>query len=118
MTTIHDGVEMPPYHIFIPYNAKIADITHADVLHHFLNLETALSETRKIVMVQIKANRMAGTGNFRVYPNEGAQTMNITNNQEMMIVIADGTQRLDYSLSVANDDWDIYGFSYVVEIPR
>lgn len=31
-------------------------------------------------------------------------------------VIADGTQRLQYSLVVANDDYDLYCLGYVVEV--
>ena len=108
--------------IFVPYNAKIADITHADTNLHTLTLANAAGtgaiagETRKIVALAIDANRVAGTGNFYVYPNEGVNTYNATWGSEgEMVVIANGTQRFQYSLTVNNDDFDIYCLGYVVE---
>jgi len=102
--------------IFIPYDGKIADITHPDTNKHTLDLATILTETRKIIGLIIYIFRMAGTGGFIVYPAEGATGLWISNGDKSpTIVIADGTQRLQYSLYVANDDWDIYCSGYVVE---
>ena len=105
-----------PRQIFVPYNAKIADITHADTNKHTLNLATALSETRKIIAIQGEPRRMAGTGDFRIYPNEGAGIIqNGFNYQDHWTIIANGTQRLQYSLETAGDDYDFYCWGYVVE---
>ena len=106
-------------HYFIPYNGKIADITHADTNKHTLDLETALSETRKIIAVILVAERIAGAGELYAYPNEGAgycdlDLWGVYNQQN--IIIKDASQRLQYSLSVANDDFDLYCRGYVVEV--
>jgi len=105
-----------PRQIFVPYNGKIADITHADTNKHTLDLATALSETRKIIEVELATNRIAGTGTFYPYPNEGATRSEIISPYRGDgVVIANATQRLQYSLSAANDDWDLYCLGYVVE---
>lgn len=100
----------------VPYNAKIADITHADTSVHYLDLAVALPETRKIIKLTIRASRISGTGELRVYSNEGAayqQAGTITT--DVTVTIAAGTQRLKYNLTVANDDFDLYCFGYDVE---
>jgi hypothetical protein len=108
--------------IFVPYNGKIADITHADTDKHYLTLANSAGtgaiagETRKIVAITIKTNRMAGSGAFYMYPNEGTSSYAISSGVVgSMIVIADGTQRLQYNQTVAGDDWDVYCLGYVVE---
>ena len=104
--------------IFVPYNGKIADITEADTNRHTLDLATALNETRKIVAVNVSGTRITGTGYFHVYPNEGTHyfELGVWNTYPRgYCAIANGTQRLQYKLSVANDDYDIYCFGYVVE---
>jgi hypothetical protein len=109
--------------IFVPYNEKIADITHADTILHTLELANAAGtgaiagETRKIVSVEIGADRIAGNGSFRMYPNEGARILNINTGTAYhhIVIIANATNRLQYSLSVTNDDWDVYCVGYVVE---
>lgn len=112
---------------FVPYNAKIADITETDAEpnRHTLTLANPAGtgaiagETRKIIAVQLGNERIVGTGFLNFYPNEG--TYFVTNYQiyrtgiPIWIVIKDGTQRLQYSLGVANDDWDLFCYSYVVE---
>ena len=106
-----------PVHIFVPYNGKIADITHADTNNHTLNLAVALSETRKIIKVQILGVRIAGTGDIKIYPNEGASSyiLQTSGYYSDECIIANGTNRMLYSLTVANDDWDLYCFGYVVQ---
>ena len=102
--------------VVVPYNGKIADITETDTAKHTLDLETALSETRKIIMVILTWWRVSGTGELRIYPNEG--TYNFAGSSQYLgvsCVIADGTQRLQYAQSVANDDFDLYCLGYVVE---
>jgi hypothetical protein len=103
--------------LFVPYNGKIADITHADTNKHTLDLATALSETRKIIVVIVMSGRMAGTGYLNCYPNEGADRIltGSGSGADHSVVIKDGTNELRYALSVANDDFDLYCFGYVVE---
>lgn len=102
--------------IVVPMNAKIADITHADTAKHFLDLETSLSETRKIIQVMVAPQRMAGTGNLRFFPNEGPTAIYESwFNGATCVIIADGTQRLQYDLTVANDDFDVHCVGYMVE---
>lgn len=102
--------------IFVPFNGKIADITHADTNKHTLDLAAALGETRKIVDIRLMGARIAGTGFFWIYPDEGAQKDFLSSwAQSVDITIKDATQRLQYCLSVAGDDWDLYCFGYVVE---
>ena len=103
--------------VFVPYNAKIADITEADTDKHTLDLAAALGETRKIIMIWFTMWRISGTGEFLAYSNEGteAQTGFTRGAHKWIIAVADGTQRLQYSQSTANDDWDLYCSGYVVE---
>ena len=104
-------------HRFIPYNGKIADITHADLNKHTLDLAAVLGETRKIIAVIVNAVLMVGAGNIYCYPNEGAFSLRFGDYQayNQFVVIANGTQRLQYALDTINDDWDVYCFGYVVE---
>jgi len=101
----------------IPYNGKIADIKETDTSKHTLNLATALGETRKIIAVQVEASRITGTGYLFVYPNEGARVLGEVNRDffAFWCIIKDGTQRLQYYQTVANDDFDLYCYGYVVE---
>ena len=107
--------------IFVPYNGKIADITKADTNNHFLDLAAALGETRKIIVVIVRAYRVSGVGTMFAYPNEGSQKVQIGNslsgqeNTLGVIGIADGTGQLQYSQGLANDDWDLYCFGYWVQ---
>jgi len=102
---------------FVPYNNKIADINESDTNKHFLDLEAALGETRKIVGLIIRADRVSGSGVFYIYPNEGtAMAVYLSSGLSSPIcLIKEGSQRLQYRQSVANDDWDIYCFGYIVE---
>ena len=118
MSGLGFGRVIPKLQKFVPYNGKIADITEADTNKHFLDLETALSETRKIIAVQLHQTLVAGADDLYAYPNEGtektwiyARSLGVAN----WIIIADGTQRLQYSLETANDDFDVYCIGYVVE---
>jgi hypothetical protein len=102
--------------IFVPYNAKIADITHADTNHHTVTLGTNLSETRQIVAVILTSERQAGTGDFIAYPNGGGWTaISIWKAYPSTISIAAGTGNFEYSLGAANDDFDLYCMGYWVE---
>lgn len=109
---------------FVPYNGKIADIAEADALKHFLTLANTAGtgaiagETRKIITVWLSATRVIGTGMLFGYSNEGVTASVISfslADRSRIIIIKDGTQRLQYAQSVANDDWDLYCLGYVVE---
>jgi hypothetical protein len=101
--------------VVIGYNAKIADISETDTNKHTLNLATALPEVRNIVAVHIKVTRIAGTGSFSLYPNEGASTISLVTGLDRRCIIKYGTNRLQYAQTVANDDWDIYCLGYEIE---
>jgi len=108
---------------FVPYNGKIADITHADTNKHTLTLANAAGtgaiggETRKVTMVITQTNRIAGAGSLLLYPNEGTVLVetDLLASALYPIVIANGTQRLQYALTVAGSDFDLYCMGYVVE---
>lgn len=101
--------------IYVPYNAKIADINEVDTNLHTLDLATALSESRNITAVIISHTRIAGTGNLQVYPNEGSRYLNVDwASAGTTVVLAAGTNRLQYKQSVANDDFDLYCLGYIV----
>lgn len=105
---------------FVPYNGKIADITHADTNKHTLDLATALVETRKIIAIIVLCVRITGTDNIIVYPNEGVLSVYIrtstgNTNELSFIFLANGSNRLQYSLTTSGDDFDLNCFGYVVE---
>ena len=102
--------------IFVPYNGKIADITHADTDNHTLDLAAALSETRTIITVAVRPVRVSGTGSLKKFPNEGYyRDQGLYYDVTTWMVIKYGTNRLQYALTDANDDFDVYCFGYVVE---
>jgi len=102
--------------IWVPYNGKIADITESDTNKHTLTLSTPIGETRTIIAVLVNSARATGTGNLIVYPNEGTSTVTLQLGRTnlVLVVIAAGSNRLQYSQSVANDDFDLYCCGYVV----
>jgi len=113
--TVHGTPKTP---IWVAYNGKIADITHADTNKHTLDLAAALSESRKIVAVMVFPLRISGSGNMLIYPNEGTtgqSTGGTTQYMRGLAILAEGTNRLQYALDTANDDWDLYCFGYIVE---
>lgn len=104
--------------ITVPYNGKIADINESDTSDHTLDLETALSETREIVEISVGVNRISGTGDLNVYPNEETLSSILHRNANcrgMYVTLAAGMNRLKYAQSVANDDFDLRCFGYRVK---
>ena len=122
-TNWENGVEVPARIVVVPYNGKIADITHADTNKHELTLANAggtgaiAGETRKIVEIITRIQRIVGTGELRIYPAEGATPMqsNWIDYIQVVIILA-GSQRLQYALDTANDDFDLHCLGYVVEV--
>jgi parallel beta-helix repeat protein len=106
--------------IWVPYNGKIADITHPDTGKHTLDLATALTETRTIIGIWVGFPRISGTGYIAFYPNNGtnyiANAGTGTIKGEYFVLILPGSQTLDYSLTVANDDFDLYCWGYEVRV--
>ena len=108
---------------FVPYNGKIADITHADTNQHTLALANTggtgaiAGETRKIIAAMFRGIRIAGSGVMYGYPNSDLVDFVAMSPSAScpIIIIADGSQTLTYSLTVANDDFDLYCMGYVVE---
>lgn len=103
--------------IFIPYSAHIADLNVSDTNQgHYLDLATALSETRTIVCILFISTR-TGTGSLTVYPNEGGSRIFLPNDNgspDYPVAIATGTQRLSYHFTVAYDSYYIYCTGYNV----
>ena len=101
--------------VFVSYNAKIADINEVDTNKHFLDLQTALTETRNIIAVTLGRLRNSGTGNINTFPNEGIVQLTIDSyGIGDMVIIATGTNRLQYAQTVANDDFDLICKGYIV----
>lgn len=102
--------------IWVPYNSKIADITHADTNKHTIDLASPLAETRNIIGVLLYAQRISGSGSINAYPNEGTYTGYLGSTViPCLIIISPGTNRLQYALNQSNDDWDLYCIGYIVE---
>ena len=102
--------------IWVPYNAKIKDITETDTNKHYLNLKTTLSETRNIIGALLFYLRQSGSGVLALYPNEGTAFYIYPSNQTSIALILLKDQiNLQYSQTVANDDFDLYCAGYIVE---
>ena len=103
--------------ITVPYNGKIADITHADTNKHTLDLAAALTETRKIVKILVVSTRITGTGIMYAYPNEGTDLVVFDQwiGVPLEYGVKDGTNRIQYALGTSGDDFDLYCMGYVVE---
>lgn len=104
--------------VWVPYNAKIADLQENDTDKHTLDMQSSLSEDRIVVGAIVRAVRISGGGSFLVYPNEGtARQMNISagDYSALFVPFAVDTSRLQWANSQANDDWDLYCYGYVVK---
>jgi len=99
-STLHVG--------FTPYNDKVADITHADTNKHTITLE-ALGLPSNAIVLLLTAKRITGTGSLRGYPNEGTNDLYLgIGTAQAGIVFAIINERLQYDLTVANDNWDLF----------
>lgn len=103
-STLHIG--------FTPYNAKVADITHADTNKHTITL-AELGLPANAVALLLQANRVSGTGSLRGYPNEGVYPLYLGQGSiQPGIVFGIINERLEYDLTVINDDWDLLCMGY------
>jgi len=97
-------------------NKLIADdLTKADTNKYYLDLTDYVP--KDTVGVIIRVWRVSGTGEFYVYPNEGPTMVSLGSNERRSSLIPIKKRRLQYSLSVANDVFDIYLMGYFVEYP-
>ena len=104
--------------IFTGMNEKIADISHADTNKHELRLDD-LGFPSNIVKIILGARRVTGTGKLRVYPISGTQgfgmdEMATTQLEGETVAIVNG--KLTYSLTVINDDFDVFCFGYTRQL--
>jgi len=99
---------------FYGYNGRIAtNLTEADTAKHYLDLSAYVP--KNCVAIIVYASRVSGTGGLNVYPHEGTFGLKIGSGEEFCHLIAIKNQRLQYSLTVANDVWNIFMFGYFVE---
>lgn len=96
----------------VPYNAKIADLQENNTTKHDLTLATmGLPLNTKILFLQVI--RQSGTGNFRVWPNNGTNYTTVSNQGFRLNAIVVHDQKIVWSGSVANDDFDLHCLGYI-----
>ena len=94
----------------VPATGKIYDITHADTAEHSVSLPAGYPANTKAI--QIKAYRVAGTGNFQPQSLSGGSTERVpTLYGTLWFRSTDGL--FYYTLSVANDVWEISALGYI-----
>lgn len=101
--------------VFTGLNEKVADITHADTAKHTIDC-VDLGLPANCVLLLLFARRIVGTGSLDAYPIEGTTGIRIGTGAnhygvDMVVPIVNG--RLQYSLTVANDDFDLYCIGYL-----
>ncbi|MBA7688758.1 hypothetical protein ES703_97247 [subsurface metagenome] len=94
---------------------KIADITESDTDNHILDLTGIVPPGT--VCLFLRCERRSGSGDISGHPkNTVVTTVGIGNqNQKCMSVLPIKYPDLMYHQGVANDDWDVYLFGYIVE---
>jgi len=94
----------------LPASGKIYDITEADTAEHSVALPAGYPANTRAI--QIRAERVTGTGTFQPRSVSGQTGFAILNNgNAFWIRAADGL--FYYNLGVANDDWDILAQGYI-----
>ena len=108
---------VPKALILVPYNAKIADITHGDVNFHTFDL-TSVGIPSNAVMVILNITRMGGAQAIDPYPYSGTQVMKqaVANRQDILLPIVNG--EFKYKLQLANDDFDVFCFGYFLQFNK
>ena len=92
---------------------QIADITHADTDEHTLT-PTALGVPENTKCLFVKVYRASGTGTLEILMETGGRQASLpVGGLTPWPISEDGTFR--YKLSVANDDFDVYGFGYLTQ---
>jgi len=107
---------------FFGHNEKIVTgLTQADTAKHILDLSKWVP--KNTVAVLLIAARTSGTGLLLGYPIEEAIAISLVDRSDPTVawttpvLIAIKNQRIQYSLTVANDVFDIWLFGYFVEYP-
>jgi len=99
---------------FVSMNAKIADISEADTNKHLITLiAMGLPANAKVIL--LGAKRISGTGALDVFPDEGTEATRVGDSANMYgknFAIGVTDERLQYALTVANDDFDLYCLGY------
>jgi len=90
-------------------NVNIADVTESDTAKHTVDISAYVPENCVAIIVQ--GQRISGTGSLHTYSNEGSLPTYI-NTVFYQPTIAILNQRIQYRLTVANDDFDIYMLGY------
>ena len=99
--------------IYHGFNEKIASgLTEADLDIHYLDLSDILPSN--VVQIDIRIQRMTGTGFLNIYPNDGAITKTVASHQTMMVGIKN--QKMKYALTVINDTHDIWLYGALREL--
>jgi len=93
--------------------SKLADITHADTNEHTLT-PAALGLPANAIAVYVMCFRQSGTGAFEIATELGGAAFTTPASDKALWPI-DDTGVFRYSLSVANDDWDVFGFAVVLQ---
>jgi len=97
--------------------SKIADLQENDTVAHTLDISSFVPPATKAVIIQ--ANRISGTGYFKVFPVSGSTLKYSADNvgEKGAAIVPIKNQELKWVNSVANDDWDLILFGYFVQ-PR
>jgi len=94
----------------VPATGKIYDITHADTNEHSVTIPVGYPGNIKALYCRF--SRIAGTGQLKMISTQGTPGMYITTQDNGLWFRAiDGL--FYYSLSVANDDWDVFIYGYI-----
>jgi len=94
----------------------VAGLTATDTAKHLYDISAYVP--KNTVAILLMAVRTAGTGNLRVFPDEGVIDIYIDSaavGTQIAQLIGIKNQRFQYALTVANDTFDVYMFGYFVE---
>ena len=94
------------------YDGKIADIKENNTNKHYLDLSDYVPE--KCVAIVIVRVKMSGSGHLKCYPNEETNTV-VQLDDGRLEFVPITNRRMQYSQSVANDDFDVYLYGYYTQ---
>jgi len=91
--------------------SKILDLKEDDTTVHTEDLSLLVPPETKAVLIQPRL--IAGAGHFRVYPLSDSDY--VTPNVNTINIVPILNRELNWSNSIANDEWDIWLFGYFVQ---
>lgn len=99
----------------VSFTTKIADINESDATPHTLDLSGIVPPGTKAIIIM--ADRISGTGSLLADPGSFGVIECVIGHAgyKLISVVPITMPYLSYTQSVANDDWDIYLFGYIVE---